>query len=50
MGEKTYRTMKISGAACLALGIITLVTGVCVGVLSIINGAVLLKNKSEIIF
>ena len=41
--EKAYRTMKNSGAGIL-------VTGVAAGVISIVNGASLLKNKNEITF
>ena len=35
------------GAGSIALGIITLVTGVTTGVLMIVNGARLLKGKSD---
>lgn len=47
--EKTYKTMSSAGAAALALGIITLVTGVVTGILMIVNGARLLKRKSDIL-
>ena len=46
--EKAYRTMKNSGAGSIVIGIIILVTGVAAGVISIVNGASLLKNKNEI--
>ena len=48
--EKTYRIMKSIGAGSIALGVIVLVTGIAAGVLSIVNGAVLLKNKKSITF
>ena len=48
--EKAYRTMKNSGAGSIVIGIIILVTGVAAGVISIVNGASLLKNKNEITF
>ena len=48
--EKAYRTMKNSGAGSIAIGIIVLVVGITVGVLSIVSGANLLKHKSEITF
>ena len=44
--EKAYRVMRNSGAGNIAIGIILLVTGVTVGIISIINGASLLKGKS----
>ena len=48
--EKAYLTMKNSGAGSIAIGIIVLVVGVTVGVLSIVSGASLLKHKREITF
>ena len=48
--EKAYRTMKNSGAGSIAVGIIVLVVGITVGVISIINGASLLRHEKEIIF
>ena len=48
--KKAYRTMKNSGAGSIVIGIIILVTGVAAGVISIVNGASLLKNKNEITF
>jgi hypothetical protein len=49
MNEKIYKTMSSAGAGCIALGIITLVTGITAGILMIVNGARLLKRKSEIL-
>ena len=48
--EKAYLAMKKSGTGSLVLGIIILVVGVTAGILSIVNGAVLLKNKKIITF
>lgn len=48
--EKAYLTMKNSGAGNIVIGIIVLVVGVTVGVLSIVSGANLLRHKREIIF
>lgn len=48
--EKAYLTMKNSGAGSIAIGIIVLVVGLTVGVLSIVSGASLLKHKREITF
>ena len=46
--EKVYRTMRNTGAGSIAIGIIILVTGVSVGILSIVNGAMLLKHRSRV--
>ena len=48
--EKAYKTMSQAGAASIVIGIITIVTGVTAGIIAIVNGARLLKNKSEITF
>ncbi|MDE6698145.1 MAG: hypothetical protein K2J91_01525 [Lachnospiraceae bacterium] len=50
MEEKTYKLVKRTGGFSIALGIISIVVGVTVGVLSIITGAKLLKGKSRILF
>lgn len=48
--EKMYKTLKNVGAANLAFGIVIIIAGVTVGVMSIVNGARLLKSKSNILF
>lgn len=48
--EKAYKTMSSAGAANIVLGIIMIVTGVAAGIITVINGARLLKNKHEITF
>lgn len=50
MNEKLYHTMNRIGAGSIALGIVVLVTGISAGVLMIIQGAKLLKSKSELTF
>ena len=50
MNEKVYKTMTTTGACSIVVGIIIIVSGVVCGILSIVNGARLLKKKSEIIF
>lgn len=49
MNEKVYKTMTGAGAGNIALGIVVLVTGIVSGILMIVNGARLLKRKSEIL-
>jgi len=50
MNEKTYHIMKKVGAFGIVIGIVTIVAGIVCGVLSIVNGAGLLKRKSDIMF
>ena len=49
MNEKIYKTMSRTGVCSVAVGIVTLVTGVATGILMIISGARLLKRKSDIL-
>ena len=48
--EKVYKTMRNTGAASIALCVIILVSGLIIGILSIVNGALLLKRKNDITF
>lgn len=48
--EKAYKTMQTAGAGSIALGIIMIVTGITAGIITIVNGARLLKHKNEITF
>ncbi len=48
--ERIYKTMRNTGACNIAAGIVILVAGVAVGVVSIVSGSILLKRKSEIMF
>ena len=48
--EKIYKSMKHAGASSIALGVIMIVLGLTIGILTIINGAKRLKNKSGITF
>ena len=50
MSEKAYKTMAKTGAANLVLGIVVLVTGITAGVLLLVQGGRLLKNKSDLTF
>lgn len=50
MNEKLYKTVSVSGAGNIVLGVIAIVTGVVSGVLLIVSGARLLKKRSDITF
>lgn len=50
MEEKVYKTMGRSGAWNIAIGVVLIVVGLAAGVVSIINGSKLIKDKSGIIF
>lgn len=48
--EKVYKTMRNVGAGSIAIGIVSLVVGMTTGIIAIVNGALLLKRKSDITF
>lgn len=50
MMEKIYHTMKSVGVWNLVLGIILIIAGMIAGIFMIVNGAKLLKKKSELLF
>lgn len=50
MNEKVYKTMKRTGGFSIAMGVVMIVAGLVVGIGSIVNGAFLLKRKSDITF
>lgn len=48
--EKIYRIMRHAGAWNIAIGIIIMVVGLGAGILSVINGGILLSRKNDITF
>ncbi|MBR5267086.1 MAG: hypothetical protein IKU20_02680 [Lachnospiraceae bacterium] len=48
--ERVYKTMRNSGAACIAVGIVIATVGLTTGIIAIVSGALLLKRKSDITF
>lgn len=50
MGEKMHKVLNVVGAGNIAIGVVILVVGMTTGILAIIAGARLLKEKQNIIF
>lgn len=50
MNEKVYKVMRGVGVSNIVMGIVVIALGVACGVLNIISGAKLIKEKSNIIF
>ena len=48
--ERVYKTMRNTGAASIAVGIVVATVCLTTGIIAIISGALLLKRKSEITF
>jgi hypothetical protein len=50
MNEKVYKTMKSVGAWNIVFGILLIVGGVTIGIIQLVHGGRLLKDKKEITF
>ena len=50
MAEKAYKTMRWVGNANIAVGIVVIAIGLAAGILTIVGGSRLLKNKNELTF
>ena len=50
MNEKIYNTMKQVGAWNIAFGVVIITIGVAIGVMQIVHGGKLLRDKKEITF
>ena len=50
MNEKAYKAMSLAGAANIAVGIVILVVGIAAGVIAIVMGARLQKEKKGLTF
>ena len=50
MDEKLFKTMGRIGGANIAMGVICIVVGLVVGILSIVCGGKLLKDKNHLLF
>lgn len=50
MNEKAYKVMTFAGTVNIAVGVVISVIGVAAGVLTIISGARLLKEKKGLTF
>lgn len=48
--ERVYKTMRNTGAASIAVGIVIAIVGLTTGIIAIVNGAMLLKRKAEVTF
>ena len=48
--EQVFKQMSRSGVLSLVLGVLSIVTGITFGVLAIVNGGLLLKDRHGITF
>ena len=50
MNEKAFKTMTMAGISNIVVGIIIAVIGVAAGIMTIVSGAKLMKDKKELTF
>ena len=50
MNEKIYKSMGAAGAASVAVGIIVTVPGIAAGVIAIVFGTKLIKDRKDLTF
>ena len=48
--EKAYKTMSVAGKGNIIVGIIMIVSGLSAGILTVVHGARLLKERKNITF
>ncbi len=48
--EKVYKLLKNVGGTNIAFGVVLIVVGVAIGVINIVSGAKLLRNRRNILF
>ncbi|MFV0363122.1 MAG: hypothetical protein ACK5LL_08540 [Suipraeoptans sp.] len=48
MSEKVYKTMGLSGATGIVLGIVVLLVGIAIGTISIVMGTLLIKRRKDL--
>jgi hypothetical protein len=48
--EKVYKLLKTAGGWNIAIGILLIVFGITCGVINIVSGASLLRNRKNILF
>ena len=50
MNERAYKSMGFAGVASITIGVIVAIVGVTTGIIAIISGARLLKDKKGLTF
>ena len=48
--ERICKVMRNAGAASIAMGVVLITIGLVTGILSIVEGAILLKRKEDLTF
>ena len=50
MNEKAFKTMGVAGAANIVIGIVMIIAGITTGIIVVVSGARLMKDRKGLTF
>ena len=50
MNEKAFKTMGVAGAGSIVIGIVMIIAGITTGIIAVVSGARLMKDRKGLTF